>query len=100
MEETEKEVVNNVSPEILELLTEEERESLEEFNSMGIDINQYANFSSNVDDPEEDTDDELDEEVIGEKNATSSLNSSKNITTDSNILKETNQDFSDMFSDF
>lgn len=99
MEEQEKQVVNDVRPEVLELLSEEERESLEEFSSMGIDIRQYANFSSN-DDEADDVDDELDEEVIGEVNTTSSVNSNDNIATDSNVLKETNQDFSDMFSDF
>lgn len=94
--------INNVSPEVLELLTDDEKESLQEFTDMGIDINQYINYSSQNDD-DDIIDDEPDDPSIVEEDDDSenvSNESSQSSLVTSNTSTVTDQDISDMFSDF
>ncbi len=95
--------INNVSPEVLELLTDDEKESLQEFTDMGIDINQYINYSSQNDDDDDIIDDEPDDPSIVEEDDDSenvSNESSQSSLVTSNTSTVTDQDISDMFSDF
>ena len=98
-------VKEDISDEVLNLLTEEEKENLQNFNSKGIKIKsitptEKVEFLEEA--TEADESDEEDTEVLDDFEENDSVNSSFSTSnnSDSDILKNTNQDFSDLFSDF
>ena len=101
-------VKEDISEEVLNLLTEEERENLKNFNSKGIrigDIVPTEEVELLEEASEEDESDIEDNSPIEdfEENVsidTSSSTVSSSDSSNSDILKSTNKDFSDLFSDF
>jgi len=100
-------VKENIPEEVLNLLTEEERENLHNFNSKGIRISdivptekvELLEEADESDESEEEDDSPIEgfEENISVNTTSVNTNSS---SSNSDILKNTNKDFSDLFSDF